>query len=329
MNKQQLDQNLNKNKIPNAIMLFGENHLFTDLYSQKICSLLSAKEDIFSLYYDEYQFQKAKDYLSQPSLFNPINVLLIKVTKKILKKELDLLIDYTLKNKDTYLIYCYYGEDYKAASYSAFNKKQGAEFIRFFHPFLNEAKQVLKQRARYLNINIDEYTLTHLYVSQNENLLLAYNELNKFQLLTGVIDVDIVDKLSFALGEIKLDKFIYKLLERKPYINELMLLLEKGENEIRILTAINSFIQQLFFFHTHIKLRGDTNSANILGYKLPPSIEKQQANLSMSIKIKQFKQLFTLLLNTELLLKEESTHNNKAILFSTLIKVQHILMRES
>lgn len=327
MNKNQLIQAIQQKDLPKSIMLYGESHFLIDYFAKWLSqNYVEDKEDVFTLYYEEYNFETAKNQLSQFSLFSDTSLLLIKSDKKILKKDLDQLIEYTQKKDKTYLIYCYYGEDYKSSVYSSFARKKGVEYIRLFHPYSNEAIQFLKKKAKYLKLNISDYTLKHLYDIQNENLALAYNELDKIALLDQEeITPQDIEHITFGLGEIKLDQFIYTFLEKKPFLNDLKKLLTKGENEVRIISSIHNFIVQIFLFHTHIKLNGNSDSKQILGYKLPPAIERKQATLAMRFKLNQFEEFLKTLQLAELKLKEESMVDNRALLHSTLGHLSRIL----
>ncbi len=322
--KQDFERILQQGKMPRAMMLFGESEFMIDYHAKKLCDLWGADDDVFALYHQDYSFNDAKAHISQGSLFGGNNVLLIKSDKKVPKKELDELIAYVGKSPGNFLIYCYYGSDYKTSN-KAFTPKAGADSIRFFQPYFNEAKNILRQESRALNLNINDDAITHLLLSQNSNLSLACNELEKLSILQTPIHAKEVDELVFPLAEVKLDQLILALLEKKDFRSNLQRLLETGENEIQIITAISNFITQLFLFHTYIKVNGVIDSAAVLGYKLPAFIEKERAALSIKFKLHTYEKLLDHLLSTELSLKSGGNKDNNAILLAALLKLQTLL----
>lgn len=322
--KQDFERLLQQGSMPRAMMFFGESEFMIDFHAQRLCDIWGAEDDVFSLYHQDYNFNEAKAHLSQGSLFGGNNVLLIKNEKKIPKKELDDLIAYVAKSPTNYLIYCYYGSDFKTSN-KAFSPKLGAESIRFFHPFFNEAKAILKQAARNLSLQISDDAIGHLLLSQNSNLSLACNELEKLSILQKPIHAKEVDELVFPLAEVKLDQLILNILEKKDFRSNLQRLLETGENEVQIITAISNFITQLFLFHTYIKVNGAIDSAAVLGYKLPAFVEKERAALSIKFKLRTYERLLDHLLSTELLLKSGGHKDNNSVLLSALLKLQTLL----
>jgi len=305
-------------------MFFGESEFMIDFHAKRLCELWGAEDDIFSLYHQDYSFNDAKAHISQGSLFGGNNVLLIKNDKKVPKKELDELIAYVGKSPSNFLIYCYYGSDYKTSN-KAFSPKVGADSIRFFNPYFNEAKSIIRQEAKLLNLSINDDAITHLILSQNNNLSLACNELEKLSILQMPIHAKDINEHVFPLAEVKLDELILDILAKKDFRTNLQRLLETGENEIQIITAISNFVTQLFLFHTYIKIHGVIDSSAILGYKLPAFIEKERATLSIKFKLRTYEKLLDHLLHTELLLKSGGHKDTNALLLAALIRLQVLL----
>jgi len=322
--KQDFERLLQQGKIPRAMMFFGESEFMIDFHAKRLCELWGAEDDIFSLYHQDYSFNDAKAHISQGSLFGGNNVLLIKNDKKVPKKELDELIAYVGKSPSNFLIYCYYGSDYKTSN-KAFSPKVGADSIRFFNPYFNEAKSIIRQEAKLLNLSINDDAITHLILSQNNNLSLACNELEKLSILQMPIHAKDINEHVFPLAEVKLDELILDILAKKDFRTNLQRLLETGENEIQIITAISNFVTQLFLFHTYIKIHGVIDSSAILGYKLPAFIEKERATLSIKFKLRTYEKLLDHLLHTELLLKSGGHKDTNALLLAALIRLQVLL----
>lgn len=321
MNRQELDRHLQNNSVPRAMALFGESHFLIDRYAATLSRIEGAS--VLSLYHDEYDFNAAKAHLSQGSLFGDQNLLIIKHEKKLPKAELDTLIELVGKNSDNTFVYCYMGEDVKGAD-TAF-KGSHAGSVRFFHPYANEAKAIVMQEASALGMQIDHQAAVHLLTAHNNDLALACNELSKLSILGKTITIKEIDEYVFGLSEIKLDHFIARVIEKKEFLPSLHHLLESGENEIQLLTAISGFLTQLYLFNSAIKIHGVADSTLVLGYKLPGFVEKERAALSIKISPEGYKRGINLLLDTELKMKSTGSPDQESLLLSALLKLQSVL----
>jgi len=320
MYKNELDKHIQNNSISNSFVLFGESSFLIDRYTQTLSNIDDAS--VLKFYYDEYNFNSAKAHLSQASLFGDKNVLIIKSEKKVPKKDLDILIEYCEKNLDNMFIYAYYGSDHKSYT-KAFSKKNTMS-VRFFNPNLGEAIFTVAQIAREKQVNIDNYTITHLLNIHNGNVALASNEIEKLKVYDRVITTKDIDQLVFGLAQINIDEFIKKILNKKDFKNELQNILDHGEDEIRVLTAITAYLTQLYMFNIYIRVNGAPNALEILGYPAPKFVVDEKAALSLKFKPSTYYKLHELLLESELSMK--SSHTDKsAILLSTLIRVQQLL----
>lgn len=321
MNRQELDRLLQNKSAPRAMALFGESHFLIDRYARRLADIEGAS--VLSLYYDEYDFNSAKAHLSQGSLFGDQNLLIVKSEKKLPKSDLDALVELVAKNPDNTFLYCYYGDDVKGAD-TAF-KGAHAGSVRFYHPYANEARTILLQEAQALGVSLDNQAAFHLLDIHTGDLALACNELPKLAVLGKPITVKEIDEHVFGLSEIKLDRFIAQVVEKKEFLPSLRHLLEAGENEIQLLTAISGFLTQLYLFNTAIKIHGIADSALVLGYKLPGFIEKERAALSIKISPEAYKKGINLLLETELKMKSTGSPDQESLLLSALLKLQSLL----
>jgi len=319
MYRKELDNLIRSGQSIPAIMLYGESHFLIDHYIKIFSDIEGA--NVLSLYHDEYLFSAAKAHLSQGSLFGDQNLLIIKNEKKVPKKELDILLEFIKKNPDNRFIYAYYGSDMKTSA-KAFNKKSGGIEVRMFTPYESEAKAMLLQEAQRQGIQLDSYSASHLIESQNGDLALAFNELSKLAILNRPISSKDIDTLVYGVGEVKIDQFINHLLAKKDFREELQHVLESGVDEIRIVTAISSFLTQLYLFYAHIKIHGMADSRAILGYKLPRNIEQERAQQSIRFKQHQYNSMMNLLLDNELKMKSSGKMDKSALLLATLIKLQ-------
>lgn len=320
MYKNELDRHIQNNSLSNSFILYGESSFLIDAYTQKLTAISDAS--FLKLYHDEYDFSSAKAHLSQASLFGDQNVLIIKSEKKIPKKELDILIEQCEKNSSNIFIYAYYGEDHKA--YAKPSPKTKTMCVRFFHPNHTEALSILLQAASKMEIRVDSHVMNHLLSIHGGDIALAYNELEKLKILNKPVSTKDIEQLVFGLCEITIDDFIKKILNKKDFRADLQSMLDHGEDEIRILTALTSYLTQLYMFHIYIRVNGAPNAIEILGYPAPPQIVKEKSELSIKFKPNLYYKLHELLLENEL--KMKSSHVDKsAILLSTLMRVQQLL----
>ncbi len=320
MYKNELDKHIKNNSISNSFVLFGESSYFIDFYTDKLTNTEDAST--LTLAYDEYNFITAKAHLSQSSLFGGDNILIIKSEKKIPKKDLDIFIDLCEKNKNNFFVYAYYGNDHK--TYTKSFSKKTTMCVRFFNPKDYEAQNIIAEIAKVKNVNIDKYSILMILKIHNYDVALAINELDKLKVYDRNITTKDIENLVYGLGEINIDDLIKKILEKKDFKDDLQNMLNHGEDEIRILTAITSYLTQLYMFLIYIKINGAPNALKILGYPAPKFIVDEKAKQSLKFKTDTYYKLHKLLLDTELKMKS-SNSNNSALLLSTLIRVQKLI----
>jgi DNA polymerase-3 subunit delta len=323
--KNQLDQTL-KNALPKALLLYGENNYLIDHYMDYYIDKLQAKDDLLSLYFDEWDFSQAKAYLSQNSLFGGINLLIIKHNKKIPKKELDILITLANHSSDNYLLFGFSGEARDAKSMqSSFSDKKGGVWVRFFEQNIREAVEILQQKAQTIGLDIDHYALQHLIATLNNNLALCSNELDKLAILETKVTSKDIDRLVYSTAPLAIDHFLTELFEKRDIIEMIETLLELGEDEFSLLRSTQRFVNEIFLFNAHIKLHGNPDSAIILGYKLPKQIEERRANLAMRVNSTKLLNIMTFLLSRELEMKRPNGINKEALLYGTFVEMQRYL----
>jgi len=320
MYKNELDKHIQSGKLSNSFVFFGESNFLIDSYTKKLSNIEDAS--MLTFYYDEYDFKTAKAHLSQASLFGGENILIVKSEKKVPKKELDILIDLCEKNSDNLFIYAYYGSDHKTYA-KAFSKKSTI-VVRFFHPNHNEAINIISEVVREKNVNMDKYSIAHLLNIHNGDVALACNEIEKFRVYDKVITTKDIEHLVSGLAEISIDDFIKKTLHKKDFKDDLKNILEHGEDEIRVLTALTAYLTQLYMFNIYIRVNGTPNALEILGYPAPKFVVDEKAALSLKFKPNTYYKLHALLLESELKMKSSNVDKG-AILLSTLIRVQRLL----
>ncbi|MDD3476073.1 MAG: DNA polymerase III subunit delta [Sulfurimonas sp.] len=320
MYKNELDKHIKNNSLSNSFILFGESSFLVDRYTELLTHVEGAS--VLKFYHDEYNFNSAKAHLSQASLFGDQNILIIKSEKKVPKKELDILMEQCEKSSDNTFVYAYYGSDY--TSYAKPSAKTKTMCVRFFHPNHTEAVSSIAQIAHEKNVNIDTQAINHLLNIQNSDIALACNEIEKLRVYDRAITIKDIDALIFGLAEINMDEFIKKVINKRDFKSDLMSLLEHGEDEIRIVTALTSYLTQLYMFNIYIRVNGAPNAMEILGYKAPNFVVEDKAAQAIKIKPKQYYKLHELLLDSELKMKHSHV-DKSAILLSTFIRVQQLL----
>ncbi|MBD3824843.1 MAG: DNA polymerase III subunit delta [Epsilonproteobacteria bacterium] len=320
MYKNELDRHIQNKTLSNNFILFGESDFFIDRYTKSLSDVSDAS--VIAFYHDEYDFTAAKAHLSNASLFGDRNVLIVKSEKKIPKKELETLIELCEKNSDNLFIYAYYGSDHK--SYSNGVGKKSTMAVRFFHPKRNEAIHFLMHEAKERRVQIDSHAITHLLEIHNQNISLASNELEKLSIFDREVTTKEINELVYGLAEVNIEEFMKKVLQKKDFKLELQNLLEHGEEEIRLITALSGYITTLYLFNIYIREHGVANAKEILGYSPPQFIVDEKARESMRIKMIDYYKVLDLLTQSELQMKS-SGNDKESILLSTLIKIQKIL----
>ena len=325
MYQREFDQRL-RQALPHAVLLYGENDYLLDHYTSYYKKQLDASESMLALYHDEYDFEQAKGYLSQSSLFGGTNFLLIRHEKKIPKKELDTLIELTKKNSDNYLLYLFEGSAANAKSLqSSFTEKKGGIWVRLFETNIRDGVAMLQRQAQEIGLDIDHYALSHLMTLLNNNLALCSNELHKLAILGTRIESRDIDRLVYSTAPLAIEQLLIDLFAKKPVVDTISRLLELGEDEFSILRSTQFFVQQIFLFHAYIRLHGQPNSKEILGYQLPKHIEQQKAQLALRVKTASLLKIYEHLITAELQLKKGGSIDRESLLYGILVKLQSYL----
>lgn len=324
MYKRDFENLLNSNRLPKSMLFYGECNYQNSYFSDRVIKNWSKPDDeILLLHYDQYDFTTAKNHISQSSLFGGQNIVIIKSDKAIPKKELDILVGLCEKNDNSFLLFQYFGDSKKATSIAKSFKKS---FVRFFKPNLGEALSLLNLKAKEVGLNINSYTLQHLYMLHLEDLALCVNEFEKLALFNREIHSADIDRVVFGLGTVGLDSFVEKLLKKEDMKDSFLVLSESGEaDEIRVINSIQSYLSQLLLFHMYIKMNGTFDARAILGYPLPPQLAKQRADHSIRIDMQSYKNMLEHLVKSELTLKKMKNIDKNAYLISSLIKLQSYL----
>lgn len=317
MYKNEFDNLLKQGKVFKNYLFYGQSIYLIEEYSTNLAKIHSQDDDFEKIYFEDYDFKEVKDKLAQSSLFSANNVILVKIDKKIPKKDLDSLVDTCSSNPSSVLIIACMGDaDFKSMEDSF--KKQNCASVRFFHPSDSEAVRFLEYQAKNLNLKYDVSALNHLYFMHKSDLSLCVNDLRKLAVLNENITSSLVNLHCFGMGNVNFEDFLYDLLTGKDIGEDLNLLLENGENEIYLLNQIVSFIQQLFMISSYARSLGEPNPKEILGFIPPKNVWEKKSRLAIGIKPEKFEEMLNYLLEVELLLKSSKINNHNLYLQSVL-----------
>ncbi len=321
MYKSEFDKLLKKGLSAKSFLLWGNEPYFIQKYGQILRDMTEAGENTLVHYYEEYDFEQAKNYLSQASLFGDVNCYVLKGEKPIGAKELKALIDICQKTQNSYFIYELASNDGKRVQ-NYFTQKSAALAVRFFEAKEHEALNELRQKSQELGLTITNEALLHLLRLLEGHLSLAMQELEKLAILEEV-DTKEIDKLVYSLTPISLEKFYKALLAKEP-LGELFEKLESEEVGVMpVLLGLQRYLKELFLFYSYIRLHGKADSQAILGYKLPPQVAEERVRLSM--RIKNYPEIFLTLQECEYLLKTRTQIDAQTLLYSYLMKIQALI----
>ena len=323
MYKNEFDKLLNTKKIPNSVLFFGDSRYLVEKYLKKTLEILPQDAEVLKFYNFEYDYKLALEHLASSSLFASTNILIIKTEKKILKKECQALIDAASKN-NAYFLLEYYAENAKDLS-TVFVPKNSALNVRFFEPNLRESLIILKEEASKLNLDISEHALHHLLNTYYNNIEIVINELEKFSILDTKIDTKLIDSFVHGGSEVSMQEMFDLLLSKKDYKKHLNFFIESGEEEVNIINALQRYVTQLAMFAMSVKIFGNTDSKNVLGYKLPRQIEEKRFSLSIRLNSKKYFKILQILSKAELEIKTQTSIPKKAFLISTFIQIEEII----
>ncbi|EAI9504665.1 hypothetical protein C3V67_00370 [Campylobacter coli] len=319
MYRKELQNLLSKNQIDNFFFLYGADNFQSELYADFIKEKYQADE-ILKLFFEEYSFTRASDFLSGGSLFSEKKLLEIKTSKKIPTKELKVLVELCKNNKDNFLLLELYDESSKQ---SDIEKIFSPHFARFFKANgAKEGVELLSIKAKQLGVEITQNALFTLFTSFDENLYLAASELNKFSGLR--VDEKTIEQYCYSLNTGSFESFFEKILKKQDFKSELEKILDNF-NEIALINSLYNSFYRLFKIALYAKVNGKIDFKDLLGYTPPPQVGQNLSSQAFSLKIEQYKEIFTLLLKCEYELKTNSKLVKKEFLISNLLKLARIL----
>lgn len=319
MYRKELQTLLSKDSIPNFFFLYGADNFQSELYAEFIKEKYKPDETL-KLFFEEYNFARASDFLSTGSLFSEKKLLEIKTSKKIAIKDLKILVDLCKNNADNFFLLEFYDESSKQ---SDIEKIFSPHFVRFFKANgAKEGVELLSIKAKQLGVEITQNALFTLFTSFDENLYLAASELNKFSGLR--VDEKTIEQYCYSLNTGSFESFFDKILKKQDFKSELEKILDNF-NEIALINSLYNSFYRLFKIALYVKVNGKIDFKELLGYTPPPQVGQNLSSQAFSLKIEQYKEIFTLLLKSEYELKINSKLVKKEFLISNLLKLARIL----
>ncbi|EAK3633453.1 DNA polymerase III subunit delta [Campylobacter jejuni] len=319
MYRKELQTLLSKDSIPNFFFLYGADNFQSELYAEFIKEKYKPDETL-KLFFEEYNFARASDFLSAGSLFSEKKLLEIKTSKKIAIKDLKILVDLCKNNADNFFLLEFYDESSKQ---SDIEKIFSPHFVRFFKANgAKEGVELLSIKAKQLGVEITQNALFTLFTSFDENLYLAASELNKFSGLR--VDEKTIEQYCYSLNTGSFESFFDKILKKQDFKSELEKILDNF-NEIALINSLYNSFYRLFKIALYAKVNGKIDFKELLGYTPPPQVGQNLSSQAFSLKIEQYKEIFTLLLKSEYELKINSKLVKKEFLISNLLKLARIL----
>ncbi len=328
MYKKELDSYLLKSA-PRACLLYGESRFLIELYSKKIASMLSDHQNHHTFYYSEYSLDSVLAILSQSSLFGDSSVVILKLDKKLNKKDIDSILSAIERNPSNAIViefYCAegkspseYARDFKAFAQSF--KNEWAIEVRFFEPNLNEALDFMIKQAKSLDIKISAQNLNLLLSMQDFDLSLAIAELKKFMILDSEVQLDDIKKLCYGLGNVGIDELLESVFKKKEVFLVFEKMLDEGFNEAELLNALEYYFYQLFLFFAYIRKNGRADPKEILGFIPPKMISDRYAQRAIRIKEDKFLEIFKLFGKW----RNDLMAGKKSATLHSLIKIQEYI----
>ncbi|GML24641.1 DNA polymerase III subunit delta [Campylobacter jejuni] len=319
MYRKELQTLLSKDSIPNFFFLYGADNFQSELYAEFIKEKYKPDETL-KLFFEEYNFTHASDFLSTGSLFSEKKLLEIKTSKKIPIKDLKILVELCKNNADNFFLLELYDEGSKQ---SDIEKIFSPHFVRFFKANgAKEGVELLSIKAKQLRVEITQNALFTLFASFDENLYLAASELNKFSGLR--VDEKTIEQYCYSLNTGSFESFFDKILKKQDFKSELEKILDNF-NEIALINSLYNSFYRLFKIALYAKINGKIDFKELLGYTPPPQVGQNLSSQAFSLKIEQYKEIFTLLLKSEYELKTNPKLVKKEFLISNLLKLARIL----
>jgi DNA polymerase-3 subunit delta len=308
---------------PKAVLFYGENSYQISSYIGWYIKNVGGNYQKY--HFEEYNFQSARGYLSQTSLFGGGNLLILKREKKIPLSELKALLELVARGRNNYFIFEYLGRAGEARSLHGEFSKNGAVWVRLFKPNIDEVVSILRRETTHMGLDIDHYTLQYLAITLNMDLSLCINELNKLTILGRRVVAEDIDNLVYSTAPLAMEQLLTELFKNRPIDGVLKGLFRTGESEFAILHSTQLFLNQIFLFSSYYQLHGKIDSKAILGYSLPKHIMEARVSIALKMDLNSILKIYELLLESEPLIKRSSPNIREGLLYGVFTKLQSYL----
>lgn len=327
MKQYEFEKALNQNRDFNSALLYGQSNYLIAKYSKKLASKYDGA-DICRVYFDEYNFSAAKNFLAQSSLFGDKLIYWLMTDKKIDKKEADELIAIAKKNDGLFLVQFLGDLSGKDSSFvNAFSEKNGACEVRFFASSrVEDSIRLLLEEARDVGVEIDHNALDELLKMQNGDLELAASELGKFVPLGRKVHITDIRDTAGENDQTEMDSLIEDIFNFENFAITVERLLEKsGFDEIRIILNLEYLIYDYYKIILHSKSGLSVSAKDIKNINVPDFIWQNSVNRAIKIRYQTYVKLFDILMNAEFDLKTMKGNEARLILLSALTRFQAAL----
>lgn len=316
---------LAKNKIYDGYLFYGDSFL-VDFFVGEVSKKLDFDgQSLTKIYFDEYDFGYCKNRLLESSLFSPKNILMLKIEKTLPKKELDELIGAANSNKDSHIIIgCYGDSDFKTLE-TNFKKLKNTFSNRFYSPNPNETLAILRTLANENGLKISSDALMHLLNLHRNDLNLCATDIKKMAILDGEITQKMIDNHCFALTAVNFDEFFCALMTGGNFESDLNFIVESADNLIFWTMQLQSSVLQILMINSYIKIYGNIDLIEIIGYKPPVKIANQKTQMATKIKTEVLVMILEHLQNLELDLKSSVIDDKEGYFLSSIRKISVLL----
>ena len=306
MYRRDLESLIKSNTIPQNLLLYGDIFQL-DYYEKKLLEIFK-EYDVLKLYFDEYDFNEAKIHLSQNSLFGNKNLLIIKTDKAINK-----LSELIKTNKDNNLLLFFYGQKPNTKPF----KK---DFVRFFPLKYFEKQQFLNEYLLKNNLNWQNHIKEHIIKTVDMNNF--YQELDKLSLIDE-LTIPEINRLLNTNNEMSFDELFDRFFLKNDILEELKFLIQKGEDEMKIILSLIRYIKDLYLYYLHIKTTGENSMQSFFGYRPPKDVEERRNRVVLSLNEEKFLNILDFLTDIELDLK--SSYDKESLIFYTFLRLREFL----
>lgn len=325
MYKKDLDALIFNKRVPNFVLLRGQDDFQNELYANRLIKYWGS-ENFMSLYFSEFDFESAKSFL-EPSLFGGENTLYIKTNSQIKKDEIKALITLCKKDSQNRLIY-ELNEEEKTATKDFISVFEGND-VRFFKPNnLNDALNLLCQKCQMCGVFPNTAALSEIYKIHNENLNLSASEIEKFANLGIELNLENVKSgLVEGLSEVSYDELFNEVFLLKDFREKFFVLTQNGiYDEIALINYFYRNMFRIFQFHAKAKTTSNFSFEAVLGYKPPPNVQNTINQILRNFtKTQVFFEIFKNLNLIEFDLKTKKDIEKTEFLLASLLKLQRIL----